>query len=95
MPSVNSVTNRRLGTLKRIAELPGAVQDDEALKDQQGSPSDFGFLVGLSNAASKSDQLSLLTAQTEVLELFYRVVTPLVARIEALEAIQSGKGKRG
>src|SRR5690242_18427671 len=89
MPSINSVANRRLRILERVAELPGAVRNGEELRDQQGSPTDTGFLIGLGNAASKADPLNLFTAQTEVLELVYRVLMPLVARVEALEAIHA------
>ncbi len=98
MPSINHVAKRRHKAVEQLAKLPGAVLSDDADAFGPLNHPEVGevrkasclnnpaFLIGLNESGGKGKQIDLLLANTELLEFLDRVLTPLVARVEALEA---------
>lgn len=92
MASISAIAARRGRVTDKLVNLPGAVVRGEAAntKDQ----------IELSTSGVNVTAHDILLSNTQLLEFLDRVLTPLVARVEALEAVAAhsldgtGKGKK-
>jgi len=80
MASTSAIAARRIQVIKRLAALPGAVVNGEL------ADTDHTGQLQMRTSGVNANQHDILLANVELLEFLDRVLTPLVARIEALEA---------
>jgi hypothetical protein len=78
MAGKSAIAARRINVINNLERLPGAIVDADApsAKDK----------IGLKTSGVNVTSHDLLLSNTELLEFLDHVLTPLVARVDALEA---------
>jgi hypothetical protein len=89
MASTSAIAKRRIQVVERLSRLPGAIINTEA------TDTDHAGQLQMRTSGVNVNQHDILLSNVELLEFLDRVLTPLVARVEALESLQADRNMKG